>query len=239
MPRFCTTRELDLDRTRVAAIVAIDRHQHHVHEGRLAGLVELLLRIHGVVVVQGFVCSRPTSGDVSAVIYRVAIMRCAAEPVAAADAHAQQAGRSERDKNFCSLLILGVWQQELRLPRRARSPWAWRWLMRVSISPLRASSTGARSPATAIGRQRHLGVLRGPAAADQRRIVAPRLGGLPVGQHSSISATCMPGVWLVHEPVRPTRLWEAIAGPAGGFEYRQIDAHTDRQHVGEEGPRCA
>ena len=42
----------DLYRSGVTTVIAINRHQHHVHERRFAGLVEFLLRVHRVVVVE-------------------------------------------------------------------------------------------------------------------------------------------------------------------------------------------
>ena len=44
----------DGDISLVAVPIGIDGYQHHVHEGRLGRLVELVARHHGVVVVQNF-----------------------------------------------------------------------------------------------------------------------------------------------------------------------------------------
>ena len=51
---------IDLQHLLAGLVLGVARHQLHVHEGRRAGLVEALLRVHGVVPVEHFA---PIAGD--------------------------------------------------------------------------------------------------------------------------------------------------------------------------------
>src|SRR5688500_5017934 len=118
------------------------RHELHVHEGRFAGFVELLLRIHRVVPVQNF----PLRLRLRRGGGRRAHQAMVGEAIAAVAARRERHEYENGDGKACHCSAPGTYRNVRLAQALARSASAWINPSSTSVLDRSASSTPASSP---------------------------------------------------------------------------------------------